>query len=110
MKLHERLVAISQNGEYGYYYTPPANCHFDGDEPDTIADADTEITLATTKYGGKDPGQDIDVFYVDMVQGVEYEVHIEGLDPTSQDAQLALERAAIFPTSRTTASARSSHE
>ena len=88
--LHDRLVAISQNGEYGYHYTPPANCHFNGDEPDTIADADTEVTLATTKYGGKDPGQDIDVFYVDMIQDVEYEVHIEGLDPTSEDARLAL--------------------
>ena len=93
--LHDRLVAISQNGEYGYHYTPPANCHFDGDEPDTIADADTEITLATTKYGGKDPGQDIDVFYVDMVQDVEYEVHIEGLDPTSEDARLALDELDI---------------
>ena len=93
--LHDRLVAISQNGEYGYHYTPPANCHFDGDEPDTIADADTEITLATTKYGGKDPGQDIDVFYVDMVQDVEYEVHIEGLDPTSEDARLALNELRI---------------
>ena len=90
LKLHERLVAISQNGRHGYYYTPPANCHFDGDEPDTIADADTEITLATTKFGGKDPGEDIDVFYVDMVQNVEYEAHIQGLNPTSQDTQLAL--------------------
>ena len=95
LKLHERVVAISQNGEYGYHYTPPANCHFYGDEADTIASADSEITLATTKFGGKDPGEDIDVFYVDMVQNVEYEAHIQGLDPTSQDAQLALAELVI---------------
>ena len=58
--------------------------------PSQTLDTVAEITLATTKYGGKDPGQDIDVFYVDMVQNVEYEVHIEGLDPTSEDARLAL--------------------
>ena len=88
--LHERLVDITKTESYGQYYLPAANCHFNSDEADTIASADSEITLATTKYGGKDPGQDIDVFYVDMVQDVEYEVHIEGLDPTSEDARLAL--------------------
>ena len=93
--LHDRLVAITKTEWFGQYYLPPANCHFNGDEPDTIADADTEITLATTKYGGKDPGQDIDVFYIDLVQDVEYEIHIEGLDPTSQDARLALDELDI---------------
>ena len=90
MMLHDRLVDITQTERFGQYYLPAANCHFYGDEADTIADADSEITLATAKYGGKDPGQDIDVFYVDMVQDVEYEVHIQGLDPTSEDARLAL--------------------
>ena len=51
------MVDISQNGEYGYHYPLPANCHFNSDEADTIASADSEITLATTKFGGKDPGQ-----------------------------------------------------
>ena len=91
---------------YGEHYLPAANCHFYGDEPDSIAgtentansvdELDSEITLATTKYGGKDPGQDIDVFYVDMIQDVEYEVHIEGLDPTSEDARLALNELRYF--------------
>ena len=93
--LHERLVDITKTESYGQYYLPAANCHFNSDEADTIASADSEITLATTKFGGKDPGEDIDVFYVDMVQNVEYEAHIQGLDPTSQDAQLALAKLVI---------------
>ena len=82
-KLHERLVDISRTEYYGEHYLPAANCHFYGDEPDSIAgtentansvdELDSEITLATTKYGGKDPGADIDVFYIDMLQDVEYE-------------------------------------
>ena len=104
-KLHERLVDISRTEWIGQYYLPAANCHFYGDEPDSIAgtdntansvdELDSEITLATTKYGGKDPGADIDVFYIDMLQDVEYEVHIEGLDPTSEDARLALNKLDI---------------
>ena len=93
--LHDRLVDITKTEFPGQYYLPAANCHFNSDEEDTIASADSEITLATTKYGGKDPGEDIDVFYIDMVQDVEYEVHIQGLDPTSEDARLALEKLVI---------------
>ena len=93
--LHDRLVDITKTEFPGQYYLPAANCHFNSDEADTIASADSEITLATTKYGGKDPGQDIDVFYVDMVQDVEYEVHTQGLDPTSEDARLALNKLDI---------------
>ena len=103
--LHDRLVNISKTEWYGQYYLPPANCHFLNDEPDSVAgtsniniylrEMDSEITLATTKYGGKDPGEDIDVFYIDMLQDVEYEVHIEGLDPTSEDARLALAELVI---------------
>ena len=104
-KLHDRLVNISKTEWSGQYYLPPANCHFLNDEPDSVAgtsniniylrEMDSEITLATTKYGGKDPGEDIDVFYIDMLQDVEYEVHIEGLDPTSEDARLALAELVI---------------
>ena len=93
--LHERLVDITKTEWSGQYYLPAANCHFNSDEVDTIASADSAITLATPKFGGKDPGQDIDVFYIDMLQDVEYEVHIEGLDPTSEDARLALNKLDI---------------
>ena len=89
--LHERLVAITSDA----YYPKPQNCHFNRDEADIIANANSEITLATTKFGGKDPGEDFDVFYVDLVADVDYEIHMQGIDPTSQDAIDALAKLDI---------------
>ena len=87
--LHERLVVITKSESYGQYYLKTARIATSTVMKRTSSpNANSKITLATTKFGGKDPGRRLRRFLRRPgSQDVDYEIHMQGIDPTSQDAR-----------------------